>query len=81
MGNTKQALQLITNELRDVDKAIEFCKEQDDSELWEDLINYSMDKPCKYQHKISKSAGPVGHFMLFKLKMTLPDQMPSCYLT
>ncbi len=48
MGNSKQALQLITNELRDVDKAIEFCKEQDDSELWEDLINYSMDKPCKF---------------------------------
>ena len=47
MGNTKQALSLITNELRDVDKAIEFCKEHDDSELWEDLINYSMDKPCK----------------------------------
>ena len=73
MGNTKQALQLITNELRDVDKAIEFCKEQDDSELWEDLINYSMDKPCKYQHEISKSAGPVGHLMLFKLKMTRPN--------
>ena len=48
MGNTKQALSLITNELRDVDKAIEFCKEHDDSELWEDLINYSMDKPSKY---------------------------------
>ena len=47
MGNTKQALSLITNELRDVDKAIEFCKEHDDSELWEDLINYSMDKPCE----------------------------------
>ena len=47
MGNTKQALALITNEMRDVDKAIDFCKEHDDSELWEDLINYSMDKPCK----------------------------------
>ena len=47
MGNTKQALSLITNELRDVDKAIEFCKEHDDSELWEDLINYSVDKPCE----------------------------------
>ena len=48
MGNTKQALSLITNELGNVDKAIEFCKEHDDSELWEDLINYSMDKPCKF---------------------------------
>jgi hypothetical protein len=46
MGNTKQALHLITNELCDVDQAIEFCKEHNDHELWQDLINYSIDKPC-----------------------------------
>lgn len=45
MGNTKQALQLITTELQDVNKAIEFCKDHDDGELWEDLINYSTEKP------------------------------------
>ncbi|XP_006824071.2 vacuolar protein sorting-associated protein 41 homolog [Saccoglossus kowalevskii] len=45
MGNTKQALQLITEELDDVDQAIDFAKEHDDEELWEDLITYSMDKP------------------------------------
>lgn len=45
MGNTKHALQLITNELRDVDQAIEFCKEHNDEELWEDLIDYAIDKP------------------------------------
>ena len=48
MGNTKQALQLITNELGDVNQAIEFCKEQNDRELWEDLINHAIDKPCEY---------------------------------
>lgn len=32
-------------ELADVDKAIEFAKEQDDRELWDDLISYSIDKP------------------------------------
>ncbi|XP_078703981.1 vacuolar protein sorting-associated protein 41 homolog isoform X2 [Branchiostoma floridae x Branchiostoma belcheri] len=46
MGNTKQALHLITEELQDVDKAIEFAKEHDDEELWEDLISSSMDKPA-----------------------------------
>ncbi|CAH1788445.1 unnamed protein product [Owenia fusiformis] len=46
MGNTKQALKLITNELRDVDRAIDFCKEHHDKELWEDLISYSIDKPA-----------------------------------
>ena len=55
MGNTKQALRLITNELRDVDKAIEFCKEHDDRELWEDLISYSMDKPCTFFLSLSLS--------------------------
>ncbi|KAK2146463.1 hypothetical protein LSH36_606g03004 [Paralvinella palmiformis] len=45
MGNTKQALDLIVNELRDVSQAIDFCKEQNDEELWEDLIDYSLDKP------------------------------------
>jgi vacuolar protein sorting-associated protein 41 len=48
MGNTKQALRLITNELHDVNHAIEFCKEHNDHELWEDLISHSIDKPCMY---------------------------------
>ncbi|XP_063964242.1 vacuolar protein sorting-associated protein 41 homolog [Lytechinus pictus] len=45
MGNTKQALRLITEELKDVEQAIIFAKEHDDVELWGDLIDYSMDKP------------------------------------
>ena len=45
MGNTKQALQLIMTELRDVTKAIDFCKEHSDKELWDDLISFSIDKP------------------------------------
>ncbi|XP_075442772.1 vacuolar protein sorting-associated protein 41 homolog isoform X2 [Ascaphus truei] len=45
MGNSRKALQMIMEELHDVDKAIEFAKEQDDAELWEDLILYSIDKP------------------------------------
>ena len=48
MGNTKQALELITNELGDVNQAIEFCKEHNERELWEDLITYSIDKPSQY---------------------------------
>ena len=48
MGNANEALKLITNQLGDVNQAIDFCKEQNDPELWEDLINHSIDKPCKY---------------------------------
>jgi hypothetical protein len=45
IGNTKEALVLITHELSDIEHAISFCKEHDDMELWEDLIQYSLNKP------------------------------------
>ena len=44
-GQTKRALNLIIDRLADVSQAISFAKEQDDADLWEDLLNYSMDKP------------------------------------
>ncbi|KAI1499059.1 hypothetical protein F5X99DRAFT_391133 [Biscogniauxia marginata] len=44
-GQMKRALYLIIDRLADVSQAIAFAKEQDDPDLWEDLLNYSMDKP------------------------------------
>lgn len=44
-GQMKRALYLIIDRLSDVSQAIAFAKEQDDPDLWEDLLNYSMDKP------------------------------------
>jgi hypothetical protein len=41
----KRALFLIIDRLKNVNEAIEFAKEQDDPDLWDDLLNYSMDKP------------------------------------
>lgn len=41
----KRALYLIIDRLGDVSRAIAFAKEQNDPDLWEDLLNYSMDKP------------------------------------
>jgi hypothetical protein len=41
----KRALFLIIDRLADVSQAISFAKQQDDPDLWEDLLNYSMDKP------------------------------------
>ena len=48
MGNIRQALNLITDKIKDVNQAIEFCKEHNDEELWEDLIQHSLDKPGIY---------------------------------
>lgn len=44
-GDAKRALFLIIDRLADVSQAINFAKEQDDTDLWEDLLDYSMDKP------------------------------------
>jgi hypothetical protein len=44
-GQTKRALYLIIDRLADVSQAISFAKEQNDSDLWDDLLDYSMDKP------------------------------------
>lgn len=45
MGNLRLALQYIIESQRDINEAIEFCKEHQDPELWRYLIYYSTDKP------------------------------------
>ncbi|KAI0089341.1 vacuolar assembling protein VPS41 [Irpex rosettiformis] len=45
MGNNRQALTLIIERLGDVNRAIEFAKEQHDDDLWEDLLRYSETRP------------------------------------
>ncbi|KAA8566420.1 hypothetical protein MFRU_067g00200 [Monilinia fructicola] len=44
-GQTKRALYLIIDRLADVSQAISFAKSQNDADLWDDLLEYSMDKP------------------------------------
>ncbi|KAL1957963.1 hypothetical protein VTO42DRAFT_5355 [Malbranchea cinnamomea] len=44
-GQTKRALQLILSDLKDISHAISFAKSQDDPDLWDELLSYSMDKP------------------------------------
>jgi len=44
-GRTTAALRLIIDSLTDVSQAIAFAKEQNDASLWDDLLDYSMDKP------------------------------------
>lgn len=44
-GRTAQALRLIIDSLDDVSQAIAFAKEQNDVSLWDDLLDYSMNKP------------------------------------
>ncbi|MCL8600365.1 hypothetical protein NAB79_19205, partial [Proteus mirabilis] len=45
IGNSKQALAVIINELGDIKEAIEFVNMQHDDELWEELIKQCLHKP------------------------------------
>ncbi|KAL2809814.1 hypothetical protein BJX63DRAFT_423572 [Aspergillus granulosus] len=56
MGQTKRALNLILSDLKDVSQAIAFAKSQDDPDLWEDLVDHSMDKP-QFIHGLLVEAG------------------------
>lgn len=56
MGQTKRALNLILSDLKDVSQAISFAKSQNDPDLWEDLLDYSMDKP-RFIHGLLVEAG------------------------
>ncbi|XP_029675831.1 vacuolar protein sorting-associated protein 41 homolog isoform X2 [Formica exsecta] len=54
IGNTSEALALMTRELDDMESAIAFCQEHDDEELWNDLVNYSLDKPTAITFLLQK---------------------------
>ncbi|CAK9290971.1 unnamed protein product [Gordionus sp. m RMFG-2023] len=45
VGNSKKALAVMIQNLEDINGAINYCKEQDDSELWVELINLSINNP------------------------------------
>ena len=45
-GRTKDALFIIIEKLDNVSQAIAFAREQGDIDLWEDLLNYSVNKPA-----------------------------------
>lgn len=45
MGNTNLALEAIVQELRDIQQAVAFCKEYDDSDMWNSLITFCMAEP------------------------------------
>ncbi|KAK4049400.1 Vacuolar protein sorting-associated protein 41 [Microbotryomycetes sp. JL201] len=45
MGDNRRALNLIIDRLGDVQRAVDFAKEQNDAELWEDLLKYSETRP------------------------------------
>lgn len=59
MGSTREALSIILHNLQNVQMAIDFCKDHDDMDLWNDLINESVDKP----HVMTKLLNSIAGFI------------------
>ncbi|KAI8332834.1 hypothetical protein BC941DRAFT_462763 [Chlamydoabsidia padenii] len=72
MGNNKKALMLIINRLGDVQRAIDFAKEQKDDDLWEDLLTYSMDKPLFIRGLLENVGTDIEPLRLIK---RIPDDL------
>ncbi|KAI8803585.1 hypothetical protein BJ742DRAFT_828067 [Cladochytrium replicatum] len=72
MGNNRKALYMIIERLGDVQRAIDFAKEQNDEDLWEDLIKYSMDKP-KFIIGLLENLG--SHIDPIRLIKRLPNNL------
>ncbi|OAL73812.1 vacuolar assembly protein [Trichophyton violaceum] len=65
-GQTKRALQLILSSLNDISHAISFAKSQDDPDLWDDLLSYSMDKPEYIRALLTEASTAIDPIKLVK---------------
>lgn len=75
MGNTIEALSIIVNNIKDVQMAIEFCKEHNDKDLWDELIQQSTEQPDIMTKLLDGSAGYINPEILvnrIKLGQTIP---------
>lgn len=75
IGNTKEALQLVINQIGDMEQAIGFCKEHNDVELWEELIGHSLTRPDFITYLLRKIGSNVDPRMLIRRindKMNIP---------
>jgi vacuolar protein sorting-associated protein 41 len=65
-GQMKKALFLIIDELKDVVRAISFAKQQNDPDLWDDLLDYSMSRPKFIQGLLAEVGTAVDPIKLVK---------------
>lgn len=75
IGNTREALQIIIEQLGDIGQAINFCQEHNDRELWTDLIKQTVDKP-QYVTLLLKR---IGNCM--DPRMLIENIKPGCQIT
>jgi len=72
MGNNSRALSLITDHDNNITRAVKFCKEQNDDDLWDELIDKSLNKP-EFIRKLLENIGT--HVDPIKLIRKIPYGM------
>lgn len=72
VGQNKRALKLVLEELEDPDQAIEFAKQQNDQELWDDLLDYCLTRPSFMKALLDKAAGAVSPARILE---RIPDKL------
>lgn len=73
MGNNKVAMKIILLQLKDYRMAIDFAKEQNDPEIWEDLVQESFKSPSLTQNLLMFAASEVDPVSLLE---RMPENQP-----
>jgi hypothetical protein len=66
IGKTREALALIMDQLGDIEQGVEFCKEHDDPELWQELISSTVHRPEFVSYLLQKIGSYVDPQMLIE---------------
>lgn len=75
VGQNKQALKLVIEKLQDPEQAIDFAKAQKDAELWDDLIDYCLERPEFIRVLLKRASGSVDPIQVLNripAKMRIP---------
>lgn len=64
MGNLQEALSTIIKQMKNTDRAIEFCKENSDMDLWNDLIAEALKEPSIITKLLDGIAGYINPELL-----------------
>ena len=77
MGSAEQALQLVLGELRDVPRAVEFCADQADDDLWDELVARALEDP-ELAGELLEHVG--AHLNPLRVLRHLPEGVPIPHL-
>ncbi|KAI0265207.1 vacuolar assembling protein VPS41 [Gloeopeniophorella convolvens] len=80
MGDNKRALHLIIERLGDVNRAIDFAKDQNDDDLWEDLLKYSETRPSFIRgllENVGAEIDPIRLIRRIKNGLEIPGLKPA----